>query len=827
MKDPLHLGETAYDVLGLDRTADEAAVEKAFKMGVIKRLDPNKLTTARNDLRSPADRAMLDLFLYDPDAVEDLSPSPAEDVSALHAGNRAATATSWERTLKQSFPDYSLIHSLAVLWYWWTLNEEDKLHQLILATGGKVTSFESPSLKRELLRQVRRAEGADCNPDSRHDCAHTDCPWKEHCSSSAPPIEKMWTKVVAYWAAVLSSPEFLDGGRGLSDADRDTLRKEIDSRVKGLLHDLSQRYQGNGGAQLSEMYQKLELQWTTELKTARDISDSGMRTSSGKIHCGTMLLRQLGLLDSTKRQLDDLLAKNPTNERLASIRRALSSHSSIAMLLDAKQYEAVIQAVSALPDNERRAREVIEMMASALFGLGRQQISLGRPLDALRNWAQAIKHCQGSETERKIRDEAVSLCRTKGASNAQGAQRDEIIELLEQGLKIVNDETVRMQLAELIAQKGIDQFLDAQREADDRGYVTTETIKEYEAGIAIIEKAAKMGSKRGQDQAEITKSLLKDARSEILDGLSPDAAALVKKSRDAWRRDDRNSAIDALRSALPLVSGQTLKALKCKLSFYLANHGIDKINQAMDIVRIAREEYNRQIDLFFAEIQVRTSFSVLGACCQHCGKGKYGSYGDWYTVNMPDGSSVELCEQCANEFNNLVRNRPSPNAEAVRLFQGGYWDIMEATELDPKNDHASKSKSEAASILSDYGVGVGTRPKPITKSAPKPSPKPSSGGQRVSTKSKARTPRSGEKKSIPLVIPWRKPRVAIALTIAGFLFWASMWSSEIAIWVLNALVPLKLDRVWLMGMKISRIMLMVGIVWLIISYIGNRRSNRQ
>jgi tetratricopeptide (TPR) repeat protein len=62
-----------------------------------------------------------------PDAQKELSYfKNALPISHIKAGKREAAAKIWEEELRKHPMDYSLIHNLALLYYWWALNEEAK-----------------------------------------------------------------------------------------------------------------------------------------------------------------------------------------------------------------------------------------------------------------------------------------------------------------------------------------------------------------------------------------------------------------------------------------------------------------------------------------------------------------------------------------------------------------------------------------------------------------------------------------------------------------------------------------------------------------------------
>src|SRR5262245_61510890 len=104
-RDPLQLELTPYEVLGVERCASPLEVEHAFRGGLIKRASVQKLTAAKIALERGLERAVIDLFLYEPEVLLRLEPSPLAEPGALEPARRASTAQAWEALLRGRFPD--------------------------------------------------------------------------------------------------------------------------------------------------------------------------------------------------------------------------------------------------------------------------------------------------------------------------------------------------------------------------------------------------------------------------------------------------------------------------------------------------------------------------------------------------------------------------------------------------------------------------------------------------------------------------------------------------------------------------------------------------
>ena len=218
MKDPLHIGSTPYETLGVGRGAAKAEVEKAFAEALRHHVPPHVAQAARDALvrkEKRTERALCDVLLYEDECLARLTPNPLEDASGLSPRKRLASARAWEQQLKRGFPDVGIAHSLGVLWYWWAMHEEQRQDALVSALP--VEQLADKQSKSGLLKAACAKNGARCEPGGRN-CERTDCVWREDCYSSAPPLEEMWGRVIAYWSMLSVSPDLWDG-QGLSQAE--------------------------------------------------------------------------------------------------------------------------------------------------------------------------------------------------------------------------------------------------------------------------------------------------------------------------------------------------------------------------------------------------------------------------------------------------------------------------------------------------------------------------------------------------------------------------------------------------------------------------------
>jgi len=321
MKDPLQTVSTPFEVLGAEPDASTAEIRKAFMHTLAARRVPaNTVKMAFDALSRPLERARRRILQFPPEILQRLIPNPMKDRSVLSPSRRAETAAAWERHLKKTFPDLQTTHCLAVLWYWWTLYEEQRIQALIEAGGNTGALAEGGLFKPDLLRRARKAEGVICDPLRNQHCEHKECPRSEDCHSSAPPIEKMWHKLIGYWGTLAAAREFWNGWEGVSESDAGKLTNEF---VNSLHNEFlaSSRYYSRLLQPGNEAGAEDEL---TKLPDVGAHEAAALR-SAGLSSLGTVVRGGM-------RRLADVLgiSLDKAREILVSARTALSSNSALS-----------------------------------------------------------------------------------------------------------------------------------------------------------------------------------------------------------------------------------------------------------------------------------------------------------------------------------------------------------------------------------------------------------------------------------------------------------------------------------------------------------------
>jgi len=544
--------QTAYEILGVGRGATHADVQTAFAARLTSGISVQKLTAAKRVLQSPNERALVDLFHYLPEWAGDLVPSVIQQPIVLDVARRGSTAQSWENQLRTGFPDLGAAHSLAVLWYWWALHEEDQM------VGAK--------------------------------------------KARAIPADQMWQKAIASWSMVLSSEDFWSMTGGIGGETRAQVSSAIIDRLTGRLHESAQRYSGNHSAELVARYQELEFALSTELRTAKLVSASGIRMGHKKIGCGVLMLQQVELFESVKGQVAAGIKKSPSSENLKKLGNALSAFASIAVLIDANKPQTALDALDALPRKDQEDAEVRALRARALHTLAQQQASLSNFDEALEIWERALKLQLTTELRASIISAIVSSCRTRAAELQR--QPDQAIALLDKGQKLSDSPELRLLLAELLTNRGIKAINDAQNRVKSEGPNQAEKAKrDLKKGLDDLGRAAQFGGRRASEQLGAAKDLYEQFCAQVDSGfifLAPEVAELLAEANHAEGSGDLDRAINLLRQAENVGTERSHGIVQKQLAFFLSQRAVQKVNCAMEsYAKVAEERRRRAVRRFY------------------------------------------------------------------------------------------------------------------------------------------------------------------------------------------------------------------------------------
>ena len=694
MKDVLQREKTPYEVLGVERDASTGAINNALKVFIGQRGDMRKGLAAKASLLEPVRRAMVDILYYDRETVASLTPSPVEDPSVLAVPNRATTVASWERSLRVDFPNLGMIHSLAVLWYWWANHEEAFVGRLVETVAGHGIALSDTPSRESILAAARQAEGVHCQPGEGNGCQHSGCPWREDCTSGAPRLEVMWQSTIAYWVMLLNMPQFWDGPARRHAGVAERVKTEFVNSLKLRLDALEEQYRKEKAWGLATVYAEMRLALQTEARTARLMTEVGvsLKRDDAKLCCGALLLQRLNLLNQVQSRVDDAVRGSKPgdwHDLLVRLRDALSPYASVAELIRNDKPDAALAAIDKLPAQDRKTDEIISLRAKAMLAKGQQQASVGDIDEAVDTWSAALEASADTDIQARARKSIVSTVQERAAYLAQHRQEDAIA-LAERGLRIVDDEGLRVTLGEMLTSRGISRVNKAQRSVTENG-ITQEDVAALEGGVADLERAVELGSKRAIDQVKVARQILDYVK-------APRAPSKVQqwmeKAGEAAKKERWDEAIALLDRVLKELKGEAPTELKKMLAASYSNRAVGAINQVLEGVQKDIEKWNNKV-------KKELSHGSGSYECARCRRSQFKHrYESWYGLELPSVGKVTLCKNCVGKVRKLLEGRPKPSSKVLSVLSRAHNDLTSARQLDPKNETVPKRLKELEEILS-------------------------------------------------------------------------------------------------------------------------------
>lgn len=538
-KDPLYKADTPYDVLDLDPSAgpSNADVHRAFTSAVGKRrYPPQELQAARTALVRREDRALVDVLYY---SVEDNGRS-------LKLSHRADTARALKETLVDKFPDVSLIHRLALLWYWWAEHVSERYEE-----GG-----------------------------------------------TADELGKFWERALAYWAALLASRgrDAWQPITGLEDkAQVKSTRESMRDSLRNRLGELQKIASDAGDERSIDRFRQLRLAFRFELDTARHMASASappLGDGTAGLGCGRLLLEELGLLRSVRSRVGHLYSSARDDRHLQRVRDALSSYWKVAQRVSNRRWEEALDAIEDLSRSLRRRKEVQALKAEALIGLGRVRADSGDLAEAVERFVEALDCVDTGPIRAKAEKGLVKTCQQIG--NCPDSQLWTLAPAMEQALAALPDhqrlQSIASSFGDRLCDEPIQTFNRVQEEvksALDEGDISSlkprwrgEWKPDLNRALERLRLAQHLGSSRAKGQLPEAQSIYDQLKRLFERGGGPRSKWLehLQKAGEAAGRGDWHGAVHHLRLALEFAPGNEKADLRRALAVSLYNEAIDLLN---------------------------------------------------------------------------------------------------------------------------------------------------------------------------------------------------------------------------------------------------------
>ena len=469
-------------------------------------------------------------------------------------------------------------------------------------------------------------------------------------------------------------------------------------------------------ADLPQEYYMLAQLFKTERQTAEAVIEVGVKRRNGKdVRCGVLMLTDLGYLDAVKIALEAKLIHIQDNPKLNSLKRHLSPHIYIILLLDENKADAAIEAIECMPIEQRNSQEVQDLLARAFSIKANQKASVERYDEALENWGYALQAAHELSLIDDIRSTIISRCKTR-AVTLQRLQPDLAISILDKANQLVQDQDLGHMLGDTLAQCAVDKLNKTYKYIQEKG-TNRECLLSLKKVIADLERGSFLGSKTAKDSLEAAKNILKSAESGIL-SLHPKILEYVNKGIAAANGQQWIEAIKWFRQAIEIVGKKAPDELKKNLASCLANDAVSKINSAMMLYSQKTQQYDNQIAAFLGiggslSPFTQRSFGTAGGCA-HCGSfsaspnlGGY-PYGgaQWAKFNHPQHGTFQLCQSCAQSLQAMINRRPKPDQSTINTLNAVAEDLYEASDLDPTGAYVNKSLEDVRKLASNLGLSL-------------------------------------------------------------------------------------------------------------------------
>ena len=387
MKDPLHIEKNAYDILEIPETADKKTIEAGYKNAVMRQTQD--AVPARSTLIDPTDRALVDMFIYRDDYLSLLGISDAEQ-NHLRI-DRPAVFRKLDELNKKNFPEIGpQTFCMAVLLYWWAINEEE--YYWSIKTGSNTRGSVAGS----------------------------------------PNIDILWQQNIAYWVSIINSENavlaWLNNKNYYNTVFNAEKAKAICQKLKIEISRIFDRYiqhnQEAGDKDRVEMYRALELSYNTDLDTAARIREIGFKKEvngrSFPIYCGKLMLQEMDQLGFIRSQLDVLKQAYVKDNRIIKIIEkvaiSLSEYHYITLMINNKDYDGALRTIEGLSIFERSREEVINIHATALFEKGKNRMESDMTEEAIELWKEVLNINKLSD---EYSEEILTISKAKAADLLQ------------------------------------------------------------------------------------------------------------------------------------------------------------------------------------------------------------------------------------------------------------------------------------------------------------------------------------------------------------------------------------------------------------------------
>jgi hypothetical protein len=719
IKDPLQSDPSPYHVLDVPPTADAKAINQAMGRAIMdKKFNAKTVQNARQVLLKPESRALVNLLMYPADAIAKETDLGSAESLPLSLDVRRDTARTWRGALVDRFPDNTLLHALALIWYWWGEYEGERHLAIVRRLDQAGVSCYRVTRKDTLLKKI--AEVEDCGYSPGSGCPREDCPWHADCQHQSLSLQDIWEKVIAFMTPILSSPDTWPEIAKVSGADTRDVRQDLRERVEGTVSKLSTGFSQASATALANTADQLLLDFETERKTGQLMTKIRITYKKSKksytLGTGRFLLRELNELSGTRRAVDHALEKGEGSSsflsNLRELQYLLSPFANIYHQIDRKRWAQALEIIDSLSASEARDTLVQKMTARAHIGMGRQEFEISNVESALSHWKKA-KNIPAGKSDWEEEVPQIQQTILNRVAKIEGPKPDAAIRLLEGADDLLEDNPdIRARLSSVLTRTSIHRIVQIQKKAEKQK-PTREDVARVKEGVERLEKAAQMGSERAQDQLEPAKVFLvnlvmmtgADVDVDLPDGAVPHRAAdpalkevdrLRREAAQAAKEKAWEKAAQKLRQALKELPAEAPTQLKDTLE---EECRITENNAAMQWREKAGSQakkngWGKAVDLLDKAHTLLNQSPVGG----HSGLNK----------QIEKELSICLTQSAIASVNAVLEMFKSGDFSDISLLkailESSEKMLVRARKLDPGNSQITRNLDEVRKLMDQFGA---------------------------------------------------------------------------------------------------------------------------
>lgn len=514
IKDPLQVEPSPYEVLNVDFTASTNEINKAMPRAIMAgKYNTNVITNARLVLTDPQKKAVINLLMYPADRIITAIGLESDNELPLSLDQRLKTIQLWKDSLLTRFPDDTLLHALALAWYWWGEYESDRYLALVQRLNKVGETSYRITRKETLLEKVAQAESCGFQPGPN--CPKKDCPWHMDCVNKSPSLQEVWEKSIAYMTLMISTPKIWPEQVRVDGVSADEVCQNLRNRYERSITKYLKAFNSYEATSLASMIGQIELDFKTERMTASLMTEMRItdKTSneSYSLGLGRFLLREVNKLPSTQTTVTRAVQAGQGSEsflkNLRELEFLLSPYANIYHQITRQRWTQALDLIDSLSPVERDHRLVQVMQTQAFLGMGFQEFELSKTESAITYWKKAKTIQEGNSYWEQAVPRIVKLV-LQQAAKIEKINEDESIKVLENAhLLLDENQEITTRLANLLTTTGIHDVVVVQKKIEKQ-QPTQEDIDIVKQGVQRLSRAAALGNAKAKEQLELAQKFL-------------------------------------------------------------------------------------------------------------------------------------------------------------------------------------------------------------------------------------------------------------------------------------------------------------------------------